>query len=71
MGNGHFIEITDSLFQLVSVTVLICRKKAPNKRKQFSLYTKSLSASVNKVFPQKNGFPLISVTVSTVEKKIE
>ena len=69
--NGHFTEGTGYLVQLVLVTVLICRKEAQNKRKQFSLDRKSLSASGNKVFRQKNGFSLISVTVSTCRKKIK
>ena len=66
--NGHFTESTDYLFQLASVTVLACRKKALNNRKQFSLDRKSLSASGNKLVCPKNGFPLISVTVSTCRK---
>ena len=68
--NGHFIESTDYLFQLISVTVLTCRKEAQNKkRKQFSLDRKFVSASGNKVFPPKNGFLLIYVTVFTCRKK--
>ena len=60
------------LAQLVSVTVLTCRKEARNKRKLFSIDGKFFWASENKVFlpkKEKNGFASISVTVSTCRKK--
>ena len=68
--HGHFVESTDYLFQLISVTVLTCRKEErKKKRKQFPLDRKYLSASGNKVFPPKNAFALVSVTVFTCRKK--
>ena len=47
-----FIKSTDYLFQLVSVRVSTCRKKARNKRKQIPLGGKSFSIGT-KSFPNK------------------
>ena len=48
-----FIESTDYLFQLVSVAISTCRKKAWNQRKHFSVDRISLPSSGNKIFLKK------------------
>ena len=74
--NGHLIESTDYLLQLVLVTVLTCRKKARNKRKPFWIdrkffFASGLSSKKKRKKKKKKSFHQFQWQFPLVEKKIK